>query len=36
MFGTEPGYNLQLAKRLGLSKSKTNTSNLHSCSDVNT
>jgi len=29
-------YNLQLAKRLRLSKSKTNISNWHSCLDVNT
>jgi len=29
-------YNLQLAKRLGLSKSKANISNLHSCLDVTT
>jgi hypothetical protein len=30
-----PVYNLQLAKRLGLSKLKANTWNLHSCLDVN-
>ena len=29
-------YNLQLAKRLGVSKSKANISNLHLCLDVNT
>jgi len=29
-------YNLQLAKRLDLSKSKTNILNQHSCLDVNT
>jgi hypothetical protein len=31
-----PLYNLQLAKRLGLCKSKANASSRHSCFDVNT